>query len=292
MKKRVLVTGATGNVGKEVINALISLSKESLITAGVRNISKENHHFQDEVHLQHFDFENESTFYPALSNCDILFLLRPPHIADVKKHFVPLIKTAKLCKIEHIVFLSVQGVENSRMIPHHKIEKLIVESNIPYTFIRPAYFMQNFTTTLHNDLLKRRMIFLPAGNAKFTLIDTRDVGLATAVVLANTISHINKSYELTNDEKLTFNQMAQQLSNVTGKKIVYTSPNLLSFFIQKRKENHSVTFILVMIMLHYLPRFQKSPQNTDHYKILTGRQPKSFAEFVAQNKISLIKNTC
>ena len=46
-----------------------------------------------------------------------------------------------------------QGVEKNKIIPHHKIEKLIVVSKIPFTFLRPAYFMQNFTTTLSNDIL-------------------------------------------------------------------------------------------------------------------------------------------
>jgi len=80
-------------------------------------------------------------------------LLRPPQISDVKKYFAPLVETAKKSSIKHIVFLSVQGVDNSKIIPHHKIEKSIVDSKIIYTFLRPAYFMQNFTTTLRNDLV-------------------------------------------------------------------------------------------------------------------------------------------
>ena len=80
-------------------------------------------------------------------------MLRPPQISDVKKYFAPLVETAKKSSIKHIVFLSVQGVDNSKIIPHHKIEKSIVDSKIIYTFLRPAYFMQNFTTTLRNDLV-------------------------------------------------------------------------------------------------------------------------------------------
>lgn len=286
--KTILITGATGNVGKEVIHSLLSLSKEALIVAGLRDVENDSKVFSGTpIQFQHFDFEDENTFRPAFANCNILFLLRPPQISNVKKYFVPLIKAAQESHVEHIVFLSVQGVENSKIIPHHKIEKLIVDSAIPYTFLRPAYFMQNFTTTLRNDVVQRHQIFLPAGRAKFTIIDTSDIGLVAAVVLLNTNRHKNKSYELTSNEKLTFAQMAQKISEGIGKNIIYQSPNLLRFFIQKREENVPAMFILVMIMLHYFPRFQKEPRATDCVKKLTDKEPKTFDEFISENKALL-----
>ncbi len=59
--------------------------------------------------------------------------------------------------------------------------------------------------------------------------------------------------------------------------------HFLEFYIQKRKENVSTVFILVMIMLHYLPRFQKEPETTDWVEKITGNKPKTFDEFVAEN---------
>jgi nucleoside-diphosphate-sugar epimerase len=178
----------------------------------------------------------------------------------------------------------VQGVEKSKIIPHHKIEKLIVESKIPYTFLRPAYFMQNFTTTLHTDLVKHYRIFLPAGKAKFTLIDVKDIGEVAAKILTETEKHLNKSYELTNHEKLSFGEMAEKLSKGLKTVIKYESPNLLKFFIVKRKEKMPIVLILVMIMLHYLPRSQKEPEITDWVNKLINVEPKTFDEFVFENK--------
>lgn len=186
------------------------------------------------------------------------------------------------------MFLSVQGVEHNKMIPHHKIEKLIAESNINYTFLRPAYFMQNFTTTLHDDLVKNKRIYLPAGNAKFTLIDVRDIGAVAAAILANTPHHMNKAYDLTCKQKLTFKQMAGILSDILETKVKYVSPNLLSFFITKRKEKIPAIFILVMIMLHYLPRFQKEPETSDWVEKIIHKIPVSFEQFVRDNKEKLV----
>jgi len=285
---KVLITGATGNVGIEVLSALKNINHQLEIYAGVRDSEIGNEKLASfNIKNIKFDFTNSETLVPAIKNIDLLFLLRPPQISDVSKYFAPLIEIAKQASVKHIVFLSVQGVEKSKIIPHYKIEKLIVNSKIPYTFLRPAYFMQNFTTTLRNDLVNNQRIYLPAGQAKFTIIDIEDIGAVAAKVLTETQNHINKSYELTNSETLTFTEMAKIISNVIGITINFVSPNLLQFFLAKRKENMPSMLILVMIMLHYFPRFQKTPKTTDCVKMITGHEPKSFDQFVHTNKKQL-----
>ena len=282
---KVLITGATGNVGIEVIKALQSIDHHLNIYAGVRNLDKDSIILSGyNVKFSLFDFCDLKTYQTALQGCDILFLLRPPQISAVAKYFKPLINNCKNCGVKHIVFLSVQGVEKSKIIPHHKIEKLIVESKIAYTFLRPAYFMQNFTTTLHNDLVNKKQIYLPAGKAKFTLIDVRDIGAAAAAILTKSSQHINKSYELTCLEKLTFLDMAKILSEILGTDIQYKSPNLINFFLKKRKEKMPAMLIFVMIMLHYLPRFKQEPEITGWVAKILNRQPTTFEQFVTDNK--------
>ena len=285
---KVLITGATGNVGTEVIKSLQNIDHQLEIYAGVRNLYEDRLKLSNyKVNFSLFDFTDVETYKTALDGCEILFLLRPPQISEVEKYFKPLVDTCKKKGVKHIVFLSVQGVEKSKMIPHHKIEKLIVDSKIPYTFLRPAYFMQNFTTTLHNDLVNKKRIYLPAGNAKFTLVDVRDIGAVSATILTNISEHINKSYELTCNVKLTFLEMARILSDILGIDIQYISPNLISFFLTKRKEKTPTMFILVMIMLHYFPRFQKEPKTTNWVEKITNRQPTTFEQFINDNKKAL-----
>lgn len=287
--KNVLITGATGNVGMEVIKSLENIPHDLSIFAGVRDVKKEeNTSSKYKVKLIRFDFTDAST-YASLANCDILFLLRPPQISDTKKYFQPLINSAKAQGVKYIVFLSVQGVEKSSIIPHHEIEKMIVKSGIPYTFLRPAYFMQNFSTTLHEDIIERQ-IFLPAGNAKFTLIDVRDIGRVGAKIMSMPTSHHNKAYDLTCEETLTFGEMACELSKILGVKIDYRSPNLFQFFIKKSKENVPFGYILVLIMLHYLPRFQKIPPITDCVEKITGNKPINFSQFVNDYRSELTKS--
>lgn len=281
---KVLITGATGNVGTEVIKSLQKIEHHLDIYAGVRNLHEDRIKLSNyKVNFSQFDFTNIETYKTALDGCEILFLLRPPQISEVKKYFKPIIDICKEIGVKHIVFLSVQGVENSKIIPHHKIEKLILDSKIPYTFLRPAYFMQNFTTSLQNDLVNKKRIFLPASNAKFTLIDVRDIGEVSATILTNISEFINQTYELTGEEKLTFLEMAKILSDNLRTDIQYISPNLLNFFLAKRREKTPLMFVLVMIMLHFFPRFQKEPETTNWVQIITNRQPTKFEQFISDN---------
>lgn len=285
----VLITGATGNVGIEVIKSLQKLSPSVNIVAGLRDTTADSFKLKEyHVNTVKFDITDPSIFATAFKHIDVIFLLRPPQILEVKKYFEPLINSAIEALIQHIVFLSVQGVEKSSFIPHYKIEKLIIGSKIPYTFLRPAYFMQNFTTTLRDNLVNNKLIYLPAGYAKFTLVDVKDIGNVAAMVLLNTGNHVSKVYELTCKKKFTFFEMAAKLSGGLGVKIKFISPDLLTFYLKKRNEKMPVMLILVMIMLHYFPRFQKDPSVTDCIKMITQKEPITFEQFIKDNKNLLV----
>lgn len=285
---RILITGATGNVGMEVIKALHRMPHSHTVQAGVRDVKAAASLSAYNVQGLSFDFENDAIQTPALQQTDMLFLMRPPQLANVNKQFQPLLDRAKEAGVQHIVFLSVQGVEGNRFIPHHKIEAAIRASNIPFTFLRPAYFMQNFTTTLRADLVHKRLIFLPAGNAPFTLVDVVDIGEAAARILCEPQAHAGKAYDLTCDERHTFAEIATILSEVLEIPIRYLSPGLLQFYRTKRKEGFTTGYILVLIMLHYLPRFQKEPPISQSIWQLTGRAPTSFRQFAERHKAQLL----
>lgn len=284
--KSILITGATGNTGTEIIRYLLKSNTSNRIIAGVRNIEKAKKIFKDYQNLEYveFDFENPNTFSKSLKNIDIVFLLRPPHISDTDKYFKPLISKLSERKIQKVVFLSVQGAEKSKVIPHNKIEALIKESGLGYIFMRPSYFMQNLTTTLLKDIKNKRRIILPAGNAKFNWVDVCNIGEIGAILINNFDKHKNNPIEITGNENSDFVAVTNLINDVIDNKIQYANTNPLKFYRIKRQEGVISGKIIVMILLHYLPRFQKEPKISNNYFKLTNRTPTSLKEFIIREK--------
>lgn len=288
--KRILVTGATGQVGSAVIAALRGAHGVD-VRAAVRDVTSAARNWNGASNLQpvQFDFLDRASQDAALADCDSLFLLRPPQL---NSDFGDLITRAGRHGVTHIVFLSVQGAEHNPFIPHHKIELRLMSSGVPYTVLRPAYFMQNFTSTLHDELLRRHRIFLPAAKARFTLVDIGDIARVAATVLTKSgAQHYGQAYTLTSQTPLSFQQMADQLTTGLGMPITYESPSPWRFYRTRRREGSAPGLILVMLMLHMLPRFTATPPVTHTVADLTGRAPIEFAQFVAAHRETLLGPT-
>jgi uncharacterized protein YbjT (DUF2867 family) len=284
--KKILITGATGNIGVEVVRFFFKNETKNTIIAGVRSVEKAKTLFGAYPNLEYvnFDFENPATFDSALTGIDIIFLLRPPHISDIEYFFRPLIEKVKEKGIKQIVFLSVQGAEKSSIIPHNKVEKLIREHELEYVFLRPSYFMQNLTTTLIDDIQQKRKIILPASNALFNWIDVENIGETTAMILENLEPFKNQAIELTGYENKSFYQVSDTINQLIDNPIQFKNVNPFRFYRIKKKEGMINGMIVVMILLHFLPRFQKPPKISSFYESMTGKKPTSMVDFIKREK--------
>lgn len=282
----ILITGATGNIGHEVIWNLFGQNTKHTIIGGVRNIEKAQIKFQGfkELQFRHFDFEKLSTYENALEHIDIIFLLRPPHISEIEKYFHPFIAMAKEKGITNIVFLSVQGVETSKSIPHNKIERLIRSFELNYIFLRPSYFMQNLTTALLDEIKQKRTIMLPSGSAKFNWIDLHNIGEVAAILLNDFENYKNQAFDITGLENENFQTVVSYINNKIETPIKFKSVNLFRFYRSKKKEGMEKGKIMVTLLLHFLPRFQKEPVISNFYEQVTGKQPTSLEQFVEREK--------
>lgn len=282
-----LITGATGNVGAETIRALRELSAAHRVVAATHRADRARKALPgfEGLDFRRLDFTDPHSFPGALAGIDTVFLLRPPQLADIPRYFQPFLAAMEAAGVRRIVFLSVQGVEEQPRIPHHKLEKLIRDRDLDYVFLRPGYFMQNLTTTLLPEIKNDDKIFIPAGNLRFNWVDARDIGAVAARVLTDFEPHRNEVYELTGSEFLDFHAVAELLSHQLHRPIRYESPNLLRFYLAKRRLDIPNAMILVMIMLHYLPRFGKNePRLTGTVEEITGQAPGTLAAFIEREK--------
>ena len=206
---KVLVTGASGNVGRYVIKELLN-KKEDVVAAGT-NTKKLKELFGNEVNVVHFDFTNKSTFDEALRGVDRVFLMRPPHLGKPEDLY-PFIDAMKSHDIKLVSFLSLMGIEKNTIPPHHKIEKYIEKAKVPFAHIRPGFFMQNISGIHSIEIKEKNEIFVPAGKSKTSFIDAADIGLSVATLLHKPEKHKNKAYTITGSESLNYYQIAETLS--------------------------------------------------------------------------------
>jgi uncharacterized protein YbjT (DUF2867 family) len=276
MRARILITGAPGNVGTEVVRGL--LKKDVAFRVGVFNITKDHFEPDEQLEVVPFDFLKPETHAAAFAGIKRLFLVRPPALANVQRDIAPAIRTAVACGVEHIVFLSLQGVEQNRIVPHHKIEKLIQELGVRYTFLRASFFMQNLSTTQAAEIRECGEIGLPVGKAKTSFVDVRDIADVAVCALTEN-GHENKKYTLTGQEALDYDQVATKLSRILGRSIRYTNPSVIRFIGRQLRAGQQWGYTLVVAALYTITRLGNAKEITRDIETVLGRSPITFDQF-------------
>src|SRR6266404_6845697 len=218
MAKTVLVTGATGTVGRDVAKQLSR--KGPAVRAGVRDQVKARKRFGDEIDLVTFDFQDVGSFGGALDGVKKVFLLPPltPSQVELANAFVD---AAKRAGVRHIVKLSAIGADAAPPFTvgkwHAANEQHIRESGLGFTFLRPNSFMQNFTTYFPP---RDGAIYLPWGNGTASFVDTRNIASVAAEALTSNGDE-EKIYILTGPAALGIAEVVQILSEVAGREFKY-----------------------------------------------------------------------
>lgn len=278
---KVLITGASGNVGSYVVKELLNMGEQ--VAAAGTDIQKLNRMFGNKAEPVYFDFTDKATYVKALKNVDRVFLMRPPHLGKPGDLY-PFIDAMKSHNVKLVSFLSLMGVENNTIPPHHKIEKYIEKAGIPYAHVRPGFFMQNLSGVHSVEIREKDEIFIPAGKSKTSFIDAADIGLATAVLLHEPEKYKNTAHTITGPEALDYYQVAEILSRVTGRKITYVKPGYLkyrSYYIRKRGLDKG--YVNVTVALYFMTRMGTAKEVTNGFHELTGRKPRTLEEFAKDN---------
>lgn len=219
---RILITGASGNVGKYV--AAYALKNGQGITVAGTHTETLTEMFGNTAKIVYLDFTDPATFKPALENADRVFIIRPPHLGKPEnlKPFVEALKEHGSIRL--VSFLSLLGVEKNPVPPHHRIEKYIEQAGLPYCHIRPSFFMQNISGVHAFEIKHFNRVVVPVKNALTSFIDTEDIGEITAKVLSEPELHQNRAYSITGPDAIDYWRVAKILSEELGIEIIYTNP--------------------------------------------------------------------
>ena len=163
-------------------------------------------------------------------------------------------------------------------------KKIIEDSGIPYTFLRPPAYMQNFVTQFGHTIKTQNAFYVPAGDAMMSFIDSRDIGAITAGILTrnnsgSSLQHKNKAYDITGPDAISYGQAADILSSEAGKKISYL--NITEEDARKGMNQIGMSdwFIDIMMELFRIIRAGYGSETTTVVEDITGRKPISFAQF-------------
>lgn len=214
----ILVTGATGSNGKEIIQRLASQNAQ--VRAMVRNCNRASEIADLNIEVVEGNFDQPETLLSAMAGVDRAFLLtNSSERAEAQQ--LAFVDAARQSGVKHIVKLSQFAADaNSpvRFLRYHAaVEAAIQASGIVYTFLRPNLFMQgllNFRLTI----ISQNAFYVAAGDAKVSVVDVRDIA-EVAVAALTEVGHEGKIYNLTGPQALTHGEMAAHLSAVLSRQI-------------------------------------------------------------------------
>ncbi|HSL28932.1 MAG TPA: NmrA family NAD(P)-binding protein [Anaerolineales bacterium] len=277
MSSPVLVVGALGNVGTEVVKELQARGQAVRAADIDRQMLKQR--FGDSVEMVRFDFTDPTTYETTFKGVKKMFYMRPPHLTNIQRDMVPSMDAARAAGVTHAVFLSIIGIENAKYVPHYQVEQYLQKIGLQTTFLRCSFFMQNLNTTHRKEVQERSELFVPVGKAKTSFIDVRDIGAVAAVALTED-GHVGKNYDLTGSKALDYWAAAQIMSEVLGRKITYRNPNPLHFLIETTRRGTPFRFAVVMTGLYLSTRFGMAEPVTNEVERLIRRSPITFRQYV------------
>jgi uncharacterized protein YbjT (DUF2867 family) len=272
-QKRILVTGANGNLGGAVVRALIDKDM-TVIAAGTH---PENMRMPKNIEVRKIDYAQPETVAAALRDVDGLFLVAPPLDPEAPAKLNPVIDQAKVAGVRHIVFNSALGVDQNDAAPLRVIEKHLMASGLEYTILRPNFFMENFSSGFLAPMIAQGGIFLAAEDAGTSFISIEDIAAVAAAAFEK--EHFGAEYNLTGPAALDHAQAAKIMSEASGRQIQYHPLTEEAMLQNARDQEMPEGAVQYMGILYSVVRNGWMAAVTGDVEKVTGRPAVSFGEF-------------
>ena len=263
-----LVIGGKGKTGRRVVQRLEALGHDVFSASRSSNPC--------------FDWNDDSNWGKVLSGFKALYISYHPDLSvpGASEHIRSLLTVAQAQSIERIVLLSGRGEDEAQFCEH-----LVLESGVPATVVRCAWFNQNFSESFFHDMLMSGTLAVPNAHVGEGYVDADDIAdVATAALTEN--GHEGKIYELTGPELLTFREIAKIFEEVTGRNIKVVDVSQKTF-IQGLEAAHLPKEMVSLI--DYLFNEVLDGRNANlcaGVQRALGRPPRDFRSFLQNNYLS------
>ncbi|MGS2738487.1 SDR family oxidoreductase [Sinomicrobium sp. M5D2P17] len=285
-KDKIIVTGATGHYGYSVIESLIENGvNERLIYAMVRDYTKVEKLKSLNVNIVFGDYNNYDSMLKAFSGIDKLLFVSSDELENRSEQHIQVVNVAVESGIKYILYTSQEHKEvNFSLIEfilssHLATENAIKGSGMNYTILRNGLYMDILPSFLGENIFKYG-IYLPAGNGRIGFALRSEMAETAAKVLIST-RHKNKTYSVSGDS-YSFSEIAEHISQITGKNITYLSPSLDTFLKTVIDQGMSKRCAKMIGGFSAATRQGELESNGSQMEKLLGRKPLSMKQYLEE----------
>lgn len=218
----IAITGATGQLGRFVIESLIKLNSQHHIIALVRDLEKASVFKAQGIEIRHFDYDQPQKLANALKGVDKLLLISANEIGRRTPQHKAVIEAAQLANVPYLAYTSLLRADTSPLglaQEHRETEALIKQSGLSYTLLRNNWYSENYLASLQH-VVETGILFGAAADGQISSATRQDYAEAAAHVLNGT-EHNNKTYELAGSQAFTLSDLAELISKASSKQISY-----------------------------------------------------------------------
>ena len=285
-KARILVMGATGQVGGAVVSELVKDANIEVVAAA-RDVDKAG---QLGVPVVHLNLDKIETLAPALDGVDSVFMATG-YTVDMLRQSKDLVNAAKRAGVKHIVHLGACGDDDTRVAHygwHQFIERYIEWSGIRFTHLRPEIFMQNLLGYGGESYVKGGVIKHYVGAARLSWVDCEDVAAVAAACLLDPSTHAGRTHRLGYEAK-TYYELAEAFTNTLEQPFSY-EPQPPADFLRNVLAAGAEPAYMKCVFDSYTDLTNgkdiRADEIFDNFHAITGRQPKTIAQFVMKHAAS------
>lgn len=285
---KILVTGATGNLGKQTVQFLAAKTNPSNIVALVRDESKATDLKKLGVEIRIGNYDDTESLKVAFSGVDKLFFVSASDIEKRLPQHKNVLEAAKESNINHIVYTSFIRKNESESSPiaavaeaHVFTEDFLLKSGIDYTILQNTLYMDFAPFFMGDKVLEHKMVYLPSGDGKVAFLLRSEMAEIAANILTSE-GHENKIYKISSEAAYSYEDIANMISEITGKDIKFVSPPVDEFV--KTMQKAGVPEEMIGMSVGFAQAIENGEFETVNPEIskLLGRKPVTMKDFLKQ----------
>lgn len=218
----IVVTGATGKLGRLVVDALLKRVPANSIVAAVRSPNKASDLAKNGITVRHADYDEQASLTQAFAGAEKVLLISSNEIGRRLEQHQAVVKAALEARVDFLAYTSVLRADTSGLglaAEHKGTEATIAASGLPYAFLRNGWYIENYTENL-GPALAQGALYGCAGEGRIAAATRADFAEATAQVLTRPEGE-NRVYELGGEQRFTMTELAHAVSTWAGRSIPY-----------------------------------------------------------------------